>query len=229
MFIYADFESFTVKIHSCSPDEIKSFTEQYQKHKPSGFCYYIKCFDNNIFPPKLVQYTAESPDEDIAQIFVDSLELDIKEIYNEIIKKRKLDFHKKVEMSEQDEINYKMLLIVTYVGGELGEYKVLDHCHLTGKYRGAAHNDCNINYKIPKFFPVIFHNLTGYDSHLFIKNLGTTKGNINCIPNNEEKYISFTKEIVVDNFINKEGKKKDVKREIRFIDSFKFMATSLDS
>ena len=58
---------------------------------------------------------------------------------------------------------------------------------LTGKFRGAAHNGCNINYKIPKFFPVIFHNLiSGYDSHLFIKNLGTTGGNISCIPNNEE-------------------------------------------
>ena len=63
---------------------------------------------------------------------------------------------------------------------------------------------------------------------LFIKNLGTTKGNINCIANNEEKYISFTKQIVVDTFTNKEGKQVDVKRDIRFIDSFRFMATSLD-
>ena len=55
-----------------------------------------------------------------------------------------------------------------------------------------------------------------------------SEGNINCIPNNEEKYISFTKQIVVDTFTNKEGKQVDVKRDIRFIDSFKFMATSLD-
>ena len=112
---------------------------------------------------------------------------------------------------------------------ELGKDKVLDHCHLTGKYRGAAHNECNLQYKIPKFFPVIFHNLSGYDSHLFIKNIGTSEGKINCIPNNEEKYISFSKQIVVDTFTTKEGKKVDVKRDIRFIDSFRFMATSLDS
>ena len=110
----------------------------------------------------------------------------------------------------------------------LGKDKVRDHCHLTGQFRGAAHNGCNINYKIPKFFPVIFHNLSGYDSHLFIKNLGTTGGNISCIPNNEEKYISFTKQIIVDTF-TKDRRKIDVKRDIRFIDSFRFMSSSLSS
>jgi len=49
--------------------------------------------------------------------------------------------------------------------------KVRDHCHLSGKFRGAAHNKCNLNYKLPKFYPVVFHNLSGYDSHLFIKKL----------------------------------------------------------
>ena len=106
--------------------------------------------------------------------------------------------------------------------------KVLDHDHLTGKYRGAAHNSCNLNYKIPKHIPVIFHNLSGYDAHLFIKNLGVSQGKIDCIPKNEEKYISFKKEIIVDRFTDKNGKEFNVKREIRFIDSFKFMASSLD-
>ena len=49
--------------------------------------------------------------------------------------------------------------------------KVLDHCHLSGKIRGAAHNKCNLDYKVIKFIPVIFHNLSGYDGHLFIKKL----------------------------------------------------------
>lgn len=106
--------------------------------------------------------------------------------------------------------------------------KVRDHCHFTGKYRGAAHNKCNLNYKKPKFTPVVFHNLSGYDSHLFIKNLGASEGKINCIPNNEEKYVSFTKEVVVGSYTDKDGKEKDVKHELRFIDSFKFMASSLD-
>ena len=104
--------------------------------------------------------------------------------------------------------------------------RVRDHCHLSGKFRGAAHNDCNINYKVPKFIPIIFHNLSNYDCHLFIKKLG---GEINCIPNNEEKYISFSKQIEVDKFVNKQGKEVIVKRELRFVDSYRFMASSLDA
>lgn len=75
---------------------------------------------------------------------------------------------------------------------------------------------------------MVFHNLSGYDSHLFIKNLGACDGNINCIPNNEEKYISFSKEVVVDSYIVKEGKEEVVKQQLKFIDSFKFMAFSLE-
>ena len=82
--------------------------------------------------------------------------------------------------------------------------------------------------KQPKFIQVLFHNLEGYDAHLFIRNLGVSSGDIKCIPKTEEKYISFTKEIEVDEFMGKDGKKKKVKRELRFLDSFKFMASSLD-
>ena len=76
-----------------------------------------------------------------------------------------------------------------------------DHCHLSSKFRGAAHEDCNLKYKVPTFFPVIFHNLSHYDSHLFIKTLGN---------NSEENYISFTKQVIVDKFVDKEGKKINV-------------------
>nr|XP_012563435.1 unnamed protein product [Hydra vulgaris] len=103
--IYADFESFIKPTDTCTPNPDESYTKQYQKHTPSSFCYYIKCFDER-------------------------------------------------------------------------------------KYRGAAHNKCNLNYKIPNFIPVFFHNLSGYDSHLFIKKLsgnGKSEEKINCIPNNEEK------------------------------------------
>ena len=89
---------------------------------------------------------------------------------------------------------------------ELVEDRVRDHSNLSGKFRGAAHELCNLKYKVPTFFPIVFHNLSGYDSHLFIKTLGNS-GDISCIPNNEENYISFTKQVIVDNFVNKEGKK----------------------
>ena len=106
--------------------------------------------------------------------------------------------------------------------------KVRDHCHFTGRYRGAAHNICNLKYRKPNFTPVVFHNLSGYDSHLFIKNLGFSEGDIDCIPNNEERYISFTKKIEIDSYMKK-GETKPLHHYIRFIDSFKFMAESLDN
>ena len=106
--------------------------------------------------------------------------------------------------------------------------KVRDHCHFTGKYRGAAHRNCNFQFAKPKFTPVIFHNLAGYDSHLFVKNLGKTEGDIKCIPNNEEKYISFSKSVAVGSYTNKEEEEVAIKTELRFIDILKFMASSLD-
>ena len=227
--VYADFECFTEKIDTCQPNDNKSFTNQYQKHSPSGFSYLIKCFDDNLLAPHLRHYTAESPDDNIPWLFIESLESDIKEIYN------KFKIPKKMVMTPEDEIDYEKATHCHICEGKLKktddkkEKKVRDHCHLTGKFRGAAHNKCNLKFKIPKFYPVIFHNLSGYDSHLFIKNLGKSEGKIDCIPCNEEKYISFTKEIIVDKFINEEKKEVEVKRKIRFIDSFKFMATSLDS
>ena len=96
---------------------------------------------------------------------------------------------------------------------ELGKDRVRDHCHLSGKFRDAAHEVCNLKYKIPKCFPVVFHNLSGYDSQLFIKTFGNSEGDISCIQNNEENYISFTKQVIVDKFVNKEGKEVNVKRE----------------
>ena len=74
--VYADFECFIKPIQSCDPDDKESYTKQYQKHEPSSFCYYIKCFDDEVYEPKLVSHRGE----DAAQKFVDMLEKDIKEI-----------------------------------------------------------------------------------------------------------------------------------------------------
>ena len=76
---------------------------------------------------------------------------------------------------------------------------------------------------------MIFHNLQGYDSHLFTKQLAKVSGDLSCIPSTEEKYISLSKKIVVDHYFSKKmGKQLPKKFEIRFIDSFKFLSTSLN-
>ena len=71
--------------------------------------------------------------------------------------------------------------------------KVRDHCHYTGKYRGAAHSICNLRYKIPKEIPVVFHNGSTHDYHFIIKQLAKEfKGNFYCLRENTEKYITFS-------------------------------------
>ena len=70
--------------------------------------------------------------------------------------------------------------------------KVRDHCHILGKYRGAAHYICNISLKITKQVPVIFHNLKGHDSHLILKELSKFIVKIGFIQNGLKKYMAFT-------------------------------------
>ena len=186
--IYADFECFIKPIQSCDPDPKnhdgteRSYTKQYQNHEPSSFCYYIKCFDDEVYEQKLVSYTGD----DAAKKVVEMLEEGIREITS--IPEKKMIFGK--EEKERFDEETKCWIC----NGEYDDdVKVRDHCHFTGRYRGAVHNSCNLKYRKPNFMPVVFDNLSGYDSHLFIKNLGFSEGNIDCIPNNEERYISFTK------------------------------------
>lgn len=98
--------------------------------------------------------------------------------------------------------------------------RVQDHCHLTGNYRGAAHNSCNLRYQVTRTIPIVFHNL-GYDSHFLINEISSSfDGKVSVIPINNEHYISFTK--TVDDSTEDYEKIK-----FRFIDSFRFMASSL--
>ena len=127
---------------------------------------------------------------------MESLEEDLKEIY------KILKTVVPIKISEQEEEIFKNTVQCYACGLDLKEDRVRDHCHLTGKYRGAAHSKCNLRMRTPKFVPVLFHNLEGYDSHLFVKSLG---GHIKCIPKTDEKYISFSKYIKInDNTRNDE-------------------------
>ena len=85
--------------------------------------------------------------------------------------------------------------------------KVRDHCHITGKYRGSARRDCNINVELNHQIPVVFHNLKNYDSDLTMQELGIFNLKINVIPNGLEKYMSFS-----------------INNKLIFIDSFQFLS-----
>ena len=100
--------------------------------------------------------------------------------------------------------------------------KAKDHCHYTGKFRGAAHSKCNLNYKVLKNVPIIIHNAS-YNTHFTINQLAEEfKGITNCIGDNMEKYITFSVSIK-----KKCDNGKTITRKLRFIDSFRFMSTSL--
>jgi len=103
--------------------------------------------------------------------------------------------------------------------------RIRDHCHLTGRYRGPAHSNCNLNYKDLFYIPIVFYNLSGYDSHFIIKEIAITfESKIDVLPITKEKYISFTKHV-------KDIAEKSVSRnyvELRFVDLYKFLSISLD-
>ena len=71
-------------------------------------------------------------------------------------------------------------MIIDYIDNDV---KVRDHCHITGKYRGSAHRNCNINLKLNHKIPVVFHNLKNYGSHLIMQELGKFNLKTNVIPN----------------------------------------------
>ena len=103
-------------------------------------------------------------------------------------------------------------------------YKVRDHCRFTGKYRGAAHNICNLTYKIPKEIPVVFHNGSTYDYHFIIKELVKEfDGNFECLGENTEKYITFSAPIKK----KIENKNIEITYKITFIDNYRFMSMPL--
>ncbi len=234
--VYADFESFLKPLETEDKDPSESYTVRYQSHVPSGFCYSIKCVDETVYPTKTVLRTASYEGEDMGKLFVDTLTEDLRPIY-EILKNPKpivmtdseKDQHKKTESCYACNIKFNTTRINEKTKKEEKVIKCADHCHITGKYRGAACGKCNLRMKVPTFVPVLFHNLEGYDAHLFVKSLGLEEGEVRCIPKTDEKYISFSKNIPMETVVSDDGKEKTICLEMRFLDSLKFTLKSLDS
>ena len=110
-------------------------------------------------------------------------------------------------------------------------HKVKDHCHYTGKYKGAAHSICNLKYSVPKEIPITFHNGSNYYYHFIIKELAEQSGNqFSCLWENTEKYITFTVPIekqVTTTDTNREEITKNISYILQFVDNSSFMSISL--
>ena len=204
--IYADFECFTIPVNSCQPNPEKSYTTTYQKHEPSGFCLYLKGVVDNFKP---IVYTKKKPDEDISKKFIEYVVKLTHKIYKDYYQKPRPCI-----LTIEEEKDFQSAAIChiceeeLYFDKKTNKFlKVKDHCHFTGKYRGAAHNKCNLSCRKPLIIPVVFHNLQGYDAHLFIKQLAKVVGDLTSIPTTEEKYITFSKHIHVDQYYSKKREK----------------------
>lgn len=220
--VYADFESILKPIDTVEPNPQKKFTIKTCEHEPHSFAYYIKCS----YDDKLSKFqTYRGPDA--AAIFMQNLETDVRNLYKDHLKHIKPMF----AMSQQQIQNFETASFchICEQPFETEDVKVRDHYHLTGIFRGAAHEVCNLNYNVPNFIPIFFHNLTGYDSHLFIKQLALEQEKIDVIAQNKEKYVSFTKHILVDEIIDRAGKPQKVFLRMRFLDSIRFLNSSLDT
>lgn len=204
--IYADFESL---LQDCEDEaQSSSHTIKLQKHIPAAFGYYVVCLHDS----SLNRYVSYRGDDCVIK-FIEEIQRDVSKIHKIFTNPKPIIF------TEEDEINFRSAQNCYICKNMLFDDRVRDHSHLSGLYRGPAHFFCNLKFSLPKFVPVFFHNLSGYDAHLFIKELGETPGDIKVIAKTKENYISFTKFIKV-------GETDFM--AVRFVDSFKFLGTSLE-
>ena len=224
--IYADFECLLEKMSTCQNDPNKSSTTKINKHTPSGYSIFTHCsFDES--KNKISNYRGD----DCMKKFCK----DLREHSTKIINYEK---KKMISLTTEEKVHYNKQKVFYICKKEFDnndttkssslerkkQQKVRDHCHYTGKYRGAAHNICNLRFKVPKEIPVVFHNGSTYDYHFIIKELAKGfEGNFECLGENTEKYITFSVPIKkkIDN------KDLEITYKIKFIDSYRFMSSSL--
>ena len=197
--VYADLE--------CTLEKTEE-EKKYQHHQVFSIAYYVHCaYDNS-----LSMYRFHRDKMNCIAWFVEQLK-DLAQTVNNI-----LSVNVPMDLTRDDWKKFNSATHCHICEKPLNDTeRVRDHCHLTGRFRGAAHSNCNLNYRDSHCIPIVFHNLSGYDAHFIIKEIATAyEGQINLLPITKEKYISFTK------------KDKESYMKLRFIDSFKFLASSLD-
>lgn len=196
--VYVDFEAFLNPIKTCINDQSKSYTNNIQKYEVYCFGYYIKCsFDDSL--SKYETYTGPH----CTQVFMNRLYYDLKTI------RRKNCFQKPAKSLLILDMNTCSIYETDLKGEE-----VLDFDNQIG----VVHEVCKKKVLTPCYIPVFLHNLSNYDAHFIVHALNFVEGEIDIIPQNKEKYISFSKHPTINN----------QRVTLRFVDSFKFLPYSLD-
>ncbi|CAI6374590.1 unnamed protein product [Macrosiphum euphorbiae] len=213
--IYADFEALLVKTDESRGNN----TTVMHRHKAMSYGFLIKAADNvskelldkYMIPTTPVIYRGNVDCEEVAKHFVDAI-VDVGRRIEKLLKTNITLIMSDEEEKTHQECKICNLCKRTVFRGE----KVRDHDHLTGKFRQTLCSKCNLILQQPKFVPCYLHNLSNYDSNFIISELAYDTKSINVIPNTEEKFISFSK-YLSSTFT------------IRFIDTMRFMASSLES
>ena len=217
--MYADFESILEPISRQGPKLRISSTRGVNVHTPFGWCVRSEFAYGEIKDP-LKLYRGK----DRVSKFCEHIIGEDRRLYNSFSEKPMTpltkDQIKKYNRVSKCQICFKHF--------KDGDRKVRDHCHYSGEYRGAAHSLCNLQYKIPSYIPVVFYNLTGYDAHLFIWELSKYGPQVGVTAKNTEDYISFSIKVEVGKYVDKNGEERSNEIDLRFIDSIKFMSSSLD-
>ena len=214
--IYADLECLLEKMSTCQNDPNKSSNTKINKHTASGYSIFTNCsFDES--KNKISYYRGD----DCMKKFCK----DLREHSTRIINYEK---KKMILLTTEEKIHYNKQKVCYIFKKEFDnnkkQQKARDHCPYTRKYRGPAHNICNLRFQIPKEIPVVFHNSSTYDYHFIIKELVKEfEGNFECLGENTEKYKTFSVTIKkkIDN------KDLEITYKIKFIDSYRFMSSSL--
>ena len=195
--IYADKECFLKRVNSYEDEH----TIKYQEDIPNSIGAKLVCIDDRFTFSSIIFKGKDFINKFIAWV------LDKQKWTKQIIKQY---FNKRLIMTSEDEEIYNNSHICWIFKQELNMDKVRDLCHVTGKSKGAAHNKCNINLRLSRKLPIIFHNLQGYDGHVIFKELNNFNVDIAVIPKGIDKYMSIM-----------------VNRHITFIDSLQIYNGSL--
>ena len=241
--IYADFEAITEKIDTtCQPSNQKSYTTTYQSHRACGFGYKVVCHYDQSYSKPVEIYRGE----DVIERFIQKMFEEVRSCKSVM----RENFNKPLKMTAENERDFQNSTSCDICGrkykvGDDDENKpVRDHCHITGKYRGSAHNGCNLKLRLDSEsikIPVIFHNLKGYDSQFIMQKVGkmieeeilydVVRVKKDPEKNDSTDNLTEVKRKIDINIIANNFEKYmsfRLGKHLHFIDSFQFMSQSLD-